>query len=300
MTAMSETLPPGATVVIATLNRGPFLVRTLCDLIEQSYRPLELLVVDQSSTTSAELQALLDQHPGLISYHRVDFTGLPVARNYGWQKARHENIVFVDDDIRCGAELVEHHLQSLRDPTVGVVAGGVDELSNDRSGMTGGFNPWLASPVGAFGATGEFDVRSAKGCNFSVRKQVLREIGGIDELLNVGAALYEETEFCLRASAAGYRIHFNGRARLLHLAAPEGGCRVREPRRYVRALFHNRSVLIRRHLAAHHRPTALARLLFLSASFARANDDLGVLAAAMRGCIEGLRDGSRKALCSNW
>lgn len=299
---MSQSTPPSAaaSVVIATLNRGPYLLQTLRDLVEQAQRPLELLVVDQSPAPSPDLLELVASHRELINYHHVSFRGLPLARNYGWQRARYENIVFVDDDVRCGPELVSEHVRSLSDPSVGVVAGGVDELSSDRSGVVGGFNRWLVSPLGAFGATGEFDVTSAKGCNFSLRRSVLREVGGVDELLNVGAALHEETELCLRVAALGYRVRFNGRARLLHLAAPSGGCRVSEPRRYVRALFHNRGVLIRRHLRAYHCPTAFARLLLLGGAYARANADLGVLAAAAEGCIEGLRDGRRPAQCSTW
>jgi GT2 family glycosyltransferase len=290
----------GATVVVATLNRGPYLQQTLEDLLRQSYRPLEIVVVDQSAAPSDELLALTRANAELIKYHHVGFTGLPLARNYGWQKAEHEHIVFVDDDIRCGPELVAEHVEVLRDTSVGVVAGGVDELSNDRSGVVGGFSPWLVGPVGTFGGIGQLDVASAKGCNFSTRKQVLKEVDGIDELLNVGAALHEETEFCLRVKAAGYRIRFNGRARVIHLAAPGGGCRVKEPRRYVRALFHNRGILIRRHLRPHHYPSAFARLLWLGAAYARANADMGVIPAAVQGGWQGLVNGKRPALCSRW
>ena len=38
----------GATVIVPTLNRGPYLINTLHDLLAQDYRPLEILVVDQS------------------------------------------------------------------------------------------------------------------------------------------------------------------------------------------------------------------------------------------------------------
>ena len=291
---------PGASVVVATLNRGPYLVQTLEDLLRQRYRPLEILVVDQSAAPDPRVMELVAANSELISYHQVSFTGLPLARNFGWQKAKYPHVIFVDDDVRCGPDLVAEHVGSLGDPSVGVVAGGVDELTNDRSGVVGGFNPWLVGPVGTFGAVGEFDASSAKGCNFSTRVTVLRELGGIDELLNVGAALHEETEFCLRARAAGYRVRFNGRARLVHLAAPSGGCRVKEPRLYVRALFHNRGVLMRRHLRPYHCPSAAARLLWLTAAFARANRDLGVVSAALQGCVEGLRKGGEPVRCSRW
>jgi GT2 family glycosyltransferase len=296
---MSSDLEAGVTVVVPTFNRQSFLVQSLKDLLLQDHSPLEVLVVDQSPEPNAEALQLADQSSAL-SYHHVQFRGLPLARNFGWQKARFERIVFVDDDIRCGRDLVTEHLRVLAQPGVGVVAGGVDEVSNDRSGRIGDFSRWLAAPLGAFGTIGEFDVVAAKGCNFSTTRTILESVGGFDEALNVGAALHEETEFCLRVRAAGMRVRFNGKARLLHLAAPSGGCRVAKPREYVSALCHNRGILIRRHLRAFHYPTALSRLFYLGGAYARANRDLGVIWAGLGGCVRGLADGARAVRCSQW
>lgn len=66
----------------------------------------------------------------------------------------------------------------------------------------------------------------APGGNSSVWRPILRDLDGIDEGLQVGAALYEETDFCLRVKRAGHRIYFNGRARVTHLAVATGECRV--------------------------------------------------------------------------
>lgn len=288
----------GLTIVVATLNRGPSLKTTLEDLLAQSYEPLEILVVDQSEQTDHAIAELVARVPDRIQYHHVAFRSLPRARNYGWQRARFEKILFVDDDIRASSDLALEHDEALSQPGVGVVAGGVDELSEDRSGRVGDYCYWLAAPRGAFGAVGSFDVTSAKGCNFSTHRRVLERVGGIDELLGVGAALHEETEFCLRVRRAGFRVVFHGRARLLHLAAPSGGCRVKEPRRYVRALSHNRALMIRRHLAPYHYPTALMRLLMLGASYARANADVGVVRELASGLVEGLKDGRREPVCT--
>src|SRR5208282_5166662 len=118
---------PGATVIVPTLNRGRYLIDTLHDLLAQEYRPLEILVVDQSSEEASALRDLVLKHPDLISYHKVHFRGLPLARNYGWQQAKYEAIVFMDDDIRCGPDLVSEHLRGLTLPNTGMVAGGIDE-----------------------------------------------------------------------------------------------------------------------------------------------------------------------------
>src|SRR5690606_21472085 len=93
-----------------------------------------------------DLEAEVTAHPDVISHHRVNFKGLPIARNYGWQLARHELIVYVDDDIRCGPELVAEHLRTLREPGVGLSAGGIDEARVEEAAPAriGVYDSWLA------------------------------------------------------------------------------------------------------------------------------------------------------------
>ena len=114
---------------------------------------------------------------------------------------------------------------ALRLPDVGVVAGAIDEANRppDTASATGAYEPWTATPSRGFGKQGEGDTDHAPGGNFSCWRRAIMAAGGVDEALNVGAALYEETELCLRVKRAGFRVYFNGRARLTHLAAADGG-----------------------------------------------------------------------------
>lgn len=294
------TEPQGMTVVVPTLNRGGFLPDCLRDLVAQRHRPLEILVVDQSADVPGQVARLAELHPDVIRYHRVSFRGLPEARNHGWQHATHEAIIFVDDDIRCGPEFVSEHLRALTLPRVGVVAGGIDEANKpaDVGPPTGLYKAWTSTPMTGFGAWKEGDVDHAKGCNFSVWKRALVEVGGVDERLNVGAALYEEADLCLRIKRAGYRIYFNGKARLTHLAAADGGCRVGQVRSYVFAMAHNRSLMIRRHGRWYHAPVALGRLAALGFSYARHYRTPRAIAACVSGSLQGLLAGRKPPLCT--
>lgn len=294
--------PPGATVVVPTINRGGFLAPCLRDLLAQTYRPLEILVVDQSETVPDEVRALAPAHPDVISYYQVGFRGLPTARNFGWQRARHERIVFVDDDIRCDAYLVAEHVRALAQPGIGAVAGGIDEANkvDVSGGRIGFFNRWTATPRRSFCEEGWVEVDHGPGGNFSVWREAVRQAGGLDEAMDIGAALYEETDLFLRIGAAGYRVWFNGSARLTHLAAPSGGCRVDEVERYVFSLAHNRSVLIRRHTRRYHRATAFGRLALLASSYARAYRRPGALFAALRGAREGYAAGEHAPVCTTF
>jgi GT2 family glycosyltransferase len=290
----------GVTVIVPTLNREAFLGPTLKDLLEQDHAPLEILVVDQSVSPSSTARTLAGEHPSRLVYHHVTFRGLPLARNFGWQNARNEAILYVDDDIRCPPDLVREHLQALRRPGVGVVAGGIEEPNRPRPATpeVGRFRGWTATPVAGFSWRDEKYVDHARGCNFSTWKRVLRETGGFDESLNVGAALFEELEYCLRVRRAGYRILFQPRAHLTHLVAPSDGCRVPDPRRYARSFFHNQSIVIRRHLRWYEKLTALAYQGNRALVYAWLNRDPLVIPAALSGTWHGLRRGGRSVSCT--
>jgi GT2 family glycosyltransferase len=294
----------GATVIIATLNRGEFLLDTLKDLVAQDYSPLEIMVVDQSMATETPgpAEKFARGYTDLIRYHRVNFRGLPQARNHAWQNAKYEALIFVDDDIRCGPCLVREHLQTLRFPGVGMVAGGVEErtLAPDLDADPGKFSFWTATPVRSFAARRECPAMHVAGCNFSIWRSVLQQAGGVDEALAQGAALYEETELCLRVTDCGFHIRFNGSARVLHLLAGQGGCRTPDMSSYVASLAHNRTILIDRYLTWFQMPSAYIRLLLLITSYAAHHRNPGLLSTGFQGIVTGRQAAQRPRLCANY
>jgi phosphatidylinositol alpha-1,6-mannosyltransferase len=291
----------GVTVVVPTLNRGPYLMDALHDLLAQTYRPIEILIVDQSMEEVPALHSLARVYSDVISYHKVRFRGLPLARNYGWQHAKYEAIVFVDDDIRCGPELVSEHLQGLTQPGIGMVAGGIDQPTSSRESIEPGqFNFWTATPSRGFESTGEFRVSHVPGGNFSAWRSVLRIAGGFDEALAQGAALYEETELCLRVGKGGFDILFRGSARLQHLAAGNGGCRVPDLSKYISSLAHNRAILIRRNLRWFQVPVACLRLLLLFVSYAAHYRTFGIFRPGIAGFTSGLQAAKHPPICSQY
>lgn len=279
----------GVTVVVPTLNRGDYLYDCLTDLLAQDHRPLEILVVDQSTIIPEAVQQMVTEHSDIISYHQVAFKGLPPARNYGWRNARYDAIIYVDDDIRCPPNLVAEHLRALQLPNVGAVAGRINEVNRPESSAikAGQFNRWTATITRGFHLQGEYDVSHVPGGNFSIWKNVAEEVGGVEEALNVGAALYEETEFSLRIIKYGYRIYFNSKAALDHLASSTGGCRVNEVDHYTWALAHNRAILIKRHTSWYHKPTALLQLLRLSLAYAISYRKLSIIPSSIHGLKAG-------------
>jgi GT2 family glycosyltransferase len=296
------TAPQGVTVVVPTLNRGSYLIHCLEDLVAQTHQALEVLVVDQSEHADPGVLALADRNPNIVRHDRVSFRGLPKARNFGWQHARYDAILYVDDDIRCGPELVGRHLRALQRSGVGIAGGGLDEPNRpcDQEPHPGRFNAWTATPHRGFASHESREVDHIPGGNFSAWRQVLNEVDGFDESFGAGASLYEETDFCLRARLLGYRVWFDGEARLTHLAAPEGGCRVDQVEAYVRSLAHNRSMMIRRHVHRYRWPVAFSALLRLSAAYAVHYRKPEALLSALNACARGLKQGSAAPVCTRF
>lgn len=292
----------GVSVIVPTLQRGDFLADCLRDLAAQTYAELEVVIVDQSDTVPPQVAEALTLLGTRASHYRVNFRGLPSARNFGWQHAKHDRVIFVDDDVRIPPDFVARHVDALAVPGVGIVAGGFDEpkRGHDAGPHTGRFFRYTCDPHRGFAATGRFECDHAPGGNFSTSKRLLEQVGGFDETLNYGAALYEDLDFSLRAKAAGYKVLFDGAARLTHLAAPSGGCRVDQVARYTHSLGHNRSLIIARHLTPAEQASAYAYLLKLFAAYALHYRSPSAIREGWTGLQLGRRAGGRAPLCTRF
>ena len=292
----------GVTVVVPTLQRGDFLENCIRDLAAQTHRPLEILVVDQSPTVPDKIRELVAELGDIVSYYSVSFRGLPEARNFGLQMARYDAIVYTDDDVRCEPNLVSEHLAALQTPGVGAVAGGIVEPSRgeDNDRPTGKFHRWKAEPLTGFSAHGIQPADHVKGCNFSVWRAAARAAGGFDQTLNFGAALYEDLDFALRIQEAGYKVIFDGEARLTHLVAPSGGCRVDQVGKYTRSLGHNRAIVITRHLSWFEKPGAYAWLMRRVAAYAYHYKQPAVIKEGWNGLLLGRAAGKKPPVCATF
>ncbi|MEK6805806.1 MAG: glycosyltransferase family A protein [Pseudomonadota bacterium] len=89
---------PLVTVVMPTHNRARLLRRAIISILTQSYRNLELIVVDDASTddTNETVRAFADPR---LRYIRLDHNRrAAAARNIGIREAKGELIAFQDDD----------------------------------------------------------------------------------------------------------------------------------------------------------------------------------------------------------
>jgi GT2 family glycosyltransferase len=217
-----------ASVIIATYNRQDVLCDTLHFVLAQQYRSLEIIVVDQTLSTSDRLSDLLRRSGSLVSYHRLSAPNLPAARNAGVREATGDIVIFVDDDVMVGPHFVEQHLDAYAD-------GGV-------SGVTG-----LCLPPDVTEQAVGLELRSLEerhhanrplsrgqvssvswlpGCHMSFRRAAIEEAGPFDEFFT-GSAHCEDVDMSCRLRALGHTLIVDTRIDVIHLAIGEGGCHVR-------------------------------------------------------------------------
>lgn len=110
-------------VVVPTFNRAETIIDALESVRRQTYRPIELIVVDDGSTDNTvplvEAWASRAEHANLaITLLRQDNAGAPVARNRGALAASGAFVQFLDSDdsldcdkLRLHAEHFAHHTE---------------------------------------------------------------------------------------------------------------------------------------------------------------------------------------------
>lgn len=107
---------PTQTIIIITYNTPPsYFQKCLESIINQTYKQIEILIIDDGSKTDVEktIKKYQDKRIKLIKQKNQ---GESVARNVGIENAQTENIIFVDSDDYVEKEMcqkIHDYLQSI-------------------------------------------------------------------------------------------------------------------------------------------------------------------------------------------
>ena len=212
------------TVCIVSYRRAAICKRTIDAIFPLLTEEDELLVIEQGGCELVEY--CRSYSSDRIRGYQLALPSLVRARNCGIQRARGQVIVFVDDDVEPSPSLIEAHWAAYRDPKVAAVAGRI-------------LSPSTKSPIAAvlsedrwmdtnFEATEPAEVAHARGCNMSMRRTALCQIGGFDTGYRPPFFFREDSDVCFRLRAAGHKVLFVPEAELFHLEASSGGTRASE------------------------------------------------------------------------
>ena len=212
-------------VVIPTHNRKAALGRCLDALARQSVLPqeFEVVIVDDGSTDGTREAVEERCDPFEIRYFRQEPSGPGAARNLGIEKAAGELVLMIGDDIYADERLIEEHLlaHAVRPEHGTAILGNID------------WPPWMAPNAVMTYVCGEgmlqfayrliawlpaLDHRFFYTSNISLKRAFLQEAAAAGVRFDPAFryAAFEDSEFALRLTPRGLRIHYAASARVVH------------------------------------------------------------------------------------
>jgi anaerobic magnesium-protoporphyrin IX monomethyl ester cyclase len=217
----AESARPLATVVIPNYNGEAVLRDCLTAVTQQTYRPVQVVVVDDASTDQSALIA--DQlFDGVELIRRPTNGGFAAAVNTGLRAARGKYIALLNNDTRAEANWLASSVAALdghRD--AGVVAAKILTFDHPPAiwsvgvGITRG--GYVFNIGQGTGERGQFNqgryVLGASGAASVWRREVFEIAGDLDEDL---AHYLEDVDLSLRAQLEGIRCYYEPAAVVQH------------------------------------------------------------------------------------
>jgi hypothetical protein len=145
----------------------------------------------------------------------------------------------------------------------------------------------LGRPHPNTGGTTDREVPAFRGCNFSIRKDLIFSIGMFDTRYRP-PFLMEESDYAYRIRKAGFRILFSSEACVVHLDHPAGGCRMDDEMKYQSSRFHNAALFFRKNMSPAAFPLFVSSSLVIGATKAVRHPPV---VSGMRQICAALREG---------
>jgi GT2 family glycosyltransferase len=206
------------TVIIATHNRREQLDRGLAGLAAQSVSPdaMDVIVVDDGSSDGTHEWLETLRPPFALRSFRQTNQGAASARNRGLAVARGAIVVFLDDDVVPGPDLVRAHLDSHATEAGIAVVGPLTSPPGRRSPWVAWHQATLERRYQAM-ATGVVlpSFHEFWTGNASVPRRLTLDAGGFDPSFHTG----EDVELGSRLMTMGARFRFNPAAHGIHHGA---------------------------------------------------------------------------------
>jgi len=210
-------MEPSLSVIIPAYNAEPFIAATLKSVQAQTFRNIEILVVDDGSTdATAEIAGRFVAEDSRFRVLTKPNGGVGSARNRGLAEARGGFVAFLDADDLWHPEKLKAQFDALN--RTGDVAAFSLHVSIDRTGrFLGASTRW---PFEIFPLPVHMVLRPVgNGSSLMVRRDVALSVGGFDEdFVKRGLGGCEDLDFELRVAAChpircvphfhiGYRVY---------------------------------------------------------------------------------------------
>lgn len=211
--SVKDSTQPTVSVLIPTVNRYPYLRTVLNQLRDQTVKPLEIIIVDQTSE-SARDAGLPEEFKDLpLKWLTMEEAGQCSSRNLGILSAKGKYILFIDDDDEVPDTLIESHLENIARHDCHVSSGVA--IEHEMHSIPPGFSFIRTSDV--------FPTN-----NTLIRKSILEKSGLFDLAYDHGQRA--DHDLGMRVYLTGEKMVLEPRISILHHHAPQGGLREHKAR----------------------------------------------------------------------
>ena len=208
---------PRVSVIMAVHNREMSVARAINSVLAQTYRNLELIVVDDGSSdgTPNVLEGFSERATVISQEH----AGVYVARNLALRHERGELVAFIDSDDAWMPDKLALQVPLMSRREVGLVFSDTIHVTEPKEGaLRTGLTSFRVSPPRRGRVVDHFaSCNFVPTCTVLVRRSCLEEVGGFSEANKVSAdylawfriALHHELDFVDR-SLIEYTVHEDG------------------------------------------------------------------------------------------
>jgi glycosyltransferase involved in cell wall biosynthesis len=193
---------PKVSVVIPTYNRQRLVQGTIDSVLRQTFRDVELIVIDDGSTDDTR-RVLQDRYGARIRYIYQENQGESAARNHGIALACGEYVAFVDSDDLWHPQKLDHQVEVL-DTNPGIGLSSTQAYWINYKGLRLHKTPdgrGRQSDTVSWRELVLDNVIAGGGSSALIRKECLERTGGFDQSIRFG----EEWDLWIRI-AHDYRV----------------------------------------------------------------------------------------------
>ncbi|HEM2541092.1 TPA: glycosyltransferase [Streptococcus suis] len=120
-------------IIVPIYNVEQYLSKCIDSIVNQTYKHIEILLVNDGSTdNSEEICLAYAKKDSRIRYYKKENGGLSDARNYGIERAKGEFLAFIDSDDFIDQEFIQRLYEAIVSENALVAVSGYDRV--DASG----------------------------------------------------------------------------------------------------------------------------------------------------------------------
>lgn len=260
---------PKIAIILLNYNNYEDTFACVESLQRVRYPNVDIIIVDNKSTNDSleKLYELKSENIKIVDSGKNG--GFAFGNNMGMKIAREENsdyVLLLNNDTIVTENFLDELLKCFSyEEDVGIATGRIMYNSEkDKVWYAGGKIDWnnlRAIHRGINGTVystkGMENVGFASGCCMMISKECLRKVGGLPEDYFM---YYEDLDYCVKATEAGYKIIYNPESVIYHCVSSSGGGEdspfvIEWTNRSRRKLYHK----YKRYIKKLHRPVVCAK-----------------------------------------